>query len=307
VADGIAIRWADVAAPWLAAIGGDPRGERREAAIVARVALRYDDDKADLVHDEEYEAVIFPLTEPVDATRAIAVDYDDRDLAVDAPPSPAYRLPNVDVGAKTFWSRIERDLVDALVRTRSLDLPVNRDLKLFGRPGENAADFAARCVTVADDLGDKETAALRDKYADKVKRVQTQLQAAEDRADVVHSERDGRRSEEILSTAGSILGGLLGGRRSRGGMLGSILGKAGGVAGRRSRTSTADKRYEAASNKVEGLHQQLEDLETELTEEIAAIDAKWSAAAKNVTTVPVSLERTDVKVTQLVLAWIPVP
>ena len=38
-------------------------GGRREAAVVARVALRYDDAKADLVHDEEYEAVLFPLAD----------------------------------------------------------------------------------------------------------------------------------------------------------------------------------------------------------------------------------------------------
>ncbi len=110
----------------------------------------------------------------------------------------------------------------------------------------------------------------------------------------------------MLSTAGSILGGLLGGRRSRGGLLGSILGKAGPAAGRRSRTTAAGDRVEAAHNKVEGLHRQLEDLEVELTEEVTDIDAKWMAAAKNINTVPVSLERTDVKVTQLALVWIPV-
>ena len=43
------VRWADVAAPWLPTIGGDPRGTRLEASVVARVALRYDDEKADLV------------------------------------------------------------------------------------------------------------------------------------------------------------------------------------------------------------------------------------------------------------------
>ena len=68
IASGVPVRWADVASPWLATIGGDPRGTRYEAAIVARVALRYDDDKADLVHDEEYEAVLFPLADPVDPT-----------------------------------------------------------------------------------------------------------------------------------------------------------------------------------------------------------------------------------------------
>ena len=154
---------------------------------------------------------------------------------------------------------------------------------MFGRPGESVDDFTTRCLTAANDLADKETAALRDKYADKVTRLQTQIQAAEDRAEVLDTERKGRRSEEMLSTAGSILGGLLGGRRSRGGMLGSILGKAGSAAGRRTRSAAAGDRLDAAENKLEGLHRQLEDLETELTQEVTDIDAKWMAAAKNVT------------------------
>ena len=307
VAAGVAVRWADVASPWLATVGGDPRGARYEAAVVARVALRYDDDKADLVHDEEYEAVLFPLADPVDATRSIGVDYDDRDLRLDAPNPCVYRLPNAPVKDKTFWTRVERDLIDALVRSRTVDLQSNRDLKMFGRPGESADDFTTRCLTAANDLADKETAALRSKYADKVTRLQTQIQGAEDRAEVLDTERKGRRSEEMLSTAGSILGGLLGGRRSRGGMLGSILGKAGGAAGRRTRTAAAGDRLDAAENKLEGLHRQLEDLESELTQEVTDIDAKWMATAKNISTLQVGLERTDVKVTQLALVWIPVP
>ena len=307
IAAGVMVRWADVASPWLATVGGDARGARYEASVVGRVALRYDDDKADLVHDEEYEAVIFPLTEPVDPTRSIAIDYDDRDLRPDAPVPCVYRLPNVAVKDKTFWTRVERDLIDSLVRSRTVDLHANRDLKLFGRPGESDADFTARCLAAANDLADKETAALRGKYADKVTRLQTQIQAAEDRAQVLDTQRKGRRSEEMLSTAGSILGGLLGGRRSRGGLLGSMLGKAGSAAGRRTRTAAAGDRLDAAENKLEGLHQQLEVLETELTQEVTDIDAKWMTTAKNITALQVGLERTDVKVTQLALVWIPVP
>ena len=208
---------------------------------------------------------------------------------------------------KTFWTRVERDLIDALVRSRTVDLHANRDLKMFGRPGESVEEFTTRCLTAANDLADKQTAALRDKYAAKVTRLQTQIQAAEDRAEVLDTERKGRRSEELLSTAGSILGGLLGGRRSRGGLLGSVLGKAGSAAGRRTRSATAGDRLEAAENKIEGLHHQLEDLETELTQEVTDIDMKWMTTAKNITALQVGLERTDVKVTQLALVWIPVP
>ena len=307
IADGVMVRWADVAAPWLATIGGDSRGGRYEAAVVARVALRYDDEKADLVHDEEYEAVVFPITQPIDVTGAVAVDYDDRDLQSIAPNPCTYRLPDAGVKEKTFWTRVERDLIDHLVRSQTVELQANRDLKMFSRPGESVDEFLARCLASANDSADKQTAALRDKYADKVSRLQSQIQAAEDRAEILDTQRKGRRSEEILSTAGSILGGLLGGRRSRGGMLGSVLGKAGSAAGRRSRTAAAGDRLDAAENKLEGLHRQLEELETELTEEVTGIDAKWMATAKNITTVQVGLERTDVKVTQLALVWIPVP
>jgi hypothetical protein len=303
VAAGVPVRWADVASPWLTAVGGDSRSTRYEAGIAARVALRYDDEKADLVHDAEFEAVLFPLAAQVDVTRAAAVDYDDRDLRADAPTPCTYVLTDAPIKDKAFWTRTERDLIDHLVRVQTVELATNRTLKLFSRPGEAADAFFQRCYADADTRGDAETAKLRDKYATKVTRLQTQIQTAEDRAQVLDTERKGRRNEELLSTAGSILGGLLGGRRSRGG----LLGKLGGAAGRRSRSSAAGDRLDAAENKLELLHSQLEDLETELTAEVTEIDTRWMAVAKDITTTQVPLERSDVRVTQLALVWIPVP
>ncbi len=58
---------------------------------MARVHLRYDDTKADLVHDQEYECVLVPLAEPVDVSRALAVDYDDRDLRTEPQTAKVYR------------------------------------------------------------------------------------------------------------------------------------------------------------------------------------------------------------------------
>ncbi|MEO6125364.1 MAG: DUF87 domain-containing protein [Ilumatobacteraceae bacterium] len=307
VASGIAVRWADVASPWLAEIGADPAGTRREPAVMARVSLRYDDDKADLIHTEDYEAVIFPLSQHTDATRANAVDYDDRDLRLDPVAGASYVLTGAPIKDKQFWTDIQRDLIDHLVRSRSMDIVVNRDLKLYSRPGETGEAFGIRCYQAADAKADAETAKLRGKYQIKVDRVRTQIQTADDRTNVLETQRDGKRNEELLSTAGSILGGLLGGRKSRGGLLGSVLGKAGTAAGRRSRTSAAGDRVDAAQNKSRTLRQQLEQFETELTDEIFEIDTRWNAVSKNLTTMSVPLERTDVKITQICLAWVPVP
>jgi hypothetical protein len=301
IADGVPVRWIDIATPWLAEAGGDSRGTRLQAALVARVRLRYDEAKADLVHDAEYECVITPVGEPVDPASAIAVDYDDRDLRSEPPEAAVYRLTGATLTNTTFFSRASSALRDHLVRSLALEIPVNVGLKLYGRPGETGEAFEVRCLRAADEAADAEIATLRDKYEAKVKRVRDKIAAAEDRVDVLEAEVSSKRNSELLSTAGSILGGLLGGK-SRGGLLGQL----GTAAGRRGRTDAAHERLDAAENKVDRLEEQLGELEEELAEEVIEIDARWMAAAKEVDTMSVSLEKSDVDVVQLVLAWLPV-
>jgi hypothetical protein len=307
VADGIAVRFVDVAAPWLRDVGGDSSGTVREAAIVARVAIRYDEAKADLVHDEEYEAVLFPLHDPVDPADAAQVDYDDRDLRTDAPAGVTYRIPDAKIATKTFFTQTQRDLIDHLTRSLTLEIPANTDLKLYGRPGETAEEFAARCTAFADDKADQEIAKLRDTYEAKATRLRDQIDAAEDRAAVLEEEAKSKRNSEFLSTAGSFLGGLLGGRKSKGAMVGDMLGDAGTAARRRGSTSASGRRVDAAENKAARLADQLAELEADVTADIAEIAEKWDALAANTTTLEIGLERTDVKVTHLALAWIPCP
>ncbi|MEL6892320.1 MAG: helicase HerA-like domain-containing protein, partial [Actinomycetota bacterium] len=233
VADTVAVRYVDVASPWLADAGGDSRGAALRATIVARVAMRYDETKADLVHDDEFECVLAELGEQTDASRMIQIDYDDRDLRTDPPEGAVFELTDAKLANKTFWSGVERDIRDHLVRTSTVEISTNKSLKLYGRPGESADDFEARCLKIADDKADEEIAKLRDKYEAKAKRLRDQIETAEDRLEVLEEQSKSKRNSELLSTAGSVLGGLLGGRKSKGGLLGGLLGKAGTAARRR--------------------------------------------------------------------------
>jgi hypothetical protein len=303
VGGGVAVRWVDPAAPWLGEVGGAPASTTYAAAIMARVAMRYDETKADLVHDVEYEAVLHPLTSHVDVTTAVAVDYDDRDLRDTAPSPITYRLTDAPIADKAFWRQLPKDLTDHLTRSLTMEIPTNPALKLYGRPGESAEDFSARCAMVSRERADADAAKLRDKYAAKVAKVQTQIEAAADAADVAAAQQQARQRDDLLSSAGSILGGLLGGRRSTGG----LLGKLGRAVGRSGKTSAASTRVEAAQSKVARLEGQLADIEAELVEELTEIDAAWQAKAAQVETMAIGLEKSDVKVTHLALAWLPVP
>ncbi len=274
--------------------------------MVARVAIRYDETKADLVHDEEFEAVLFPLDDPADVSSLVQVDYDDRDLRAEAPANATYRLPTARITTKTFFNQIERDLRDHLTRDLSLEIPTNAELKLFGRPGESTEEFRIRCDRAADDRADAEIAALRDKYETDATKLRDQIDAAEDRANVLAEEAKGKKTSEFFSTASSMLGGLLGGRKSKTKMIGDVLGDAGTAARRRGSSSASDRRVDAAENKVQRLLERYDELEADLERDVATITDRWDAARAAITPMTIGLERTDVDVTQLVLAWLPV-
>jgi hypothetical protein len=305
IATGIPVAYLDPAAPWAADLGVRT-GTRHELAVVARVHLRYDEAKADLIHDEEYEAVLFPLPSLPDPAQAVAVDYDDRDLRSDAPVSIVYALPAGPVKTKAWWNDLRRSLVDHLVRSKEMEVHTNRDLKLWSRVGETLEQFTVRCRQVADDKADAETAALREKYELKVRGLQQDLREAERKVDGLEDAADDKRNEELLGTAGSILGGLLGGRRSRSAIVGSIGSKLGTAAGRRTRTSAAQDRVDAAKDKVVDVQEKLVDLEADLSQDVMDIDYEWLTKAQAITTVPVPLEKTDVKVVDLRAVWVPV-
>ena len=144
VAEGTAVRYVDVAAPWLADVGGASMGQRYEAAAVARVSLRYDETKADLVHDDEYEAVLFPLEEQLDISRVVQVDYDDRDLRQNAPDGAVYRLTARRSRTRRSGHRSSASSRTTWSATLAIELPANTALKLYGRPGETPED--SRCV-----------------------------------------------------------------------------------------------------------------------------------------------------------------
>ena len=300
VAEGIAVRWLDPAAPWaqeLAAVAGS---RRHRAAAAVRVAMRFDEGK--LVHDEFFEAVYPLVAEQVDPAWAVLVDYDDRDLLAEPPPGATYVPSPAPIGSKAFFTRLERSVEDHLYRTRTLAGLRNPALKLMSRPGEDEATFRARCEAAADEGADQEADALRAKYEARADRAEVQLARAADRVAEVEEAAKARRNEELLGGAGALLGAVLGGRgRTR-----SIVRSMGGAAGRRGRSRTAGRRRETVQNRAEDAAAALADLEADLQDELAAIAAEWDQKAGQVEPLPIGLEKADVSLQQVTLVWVPV-
>jgi hypothetical protein len=304
VADGIQVRWLDPAAPWAAAIGADPAGQRLQAFLAARVSLRFDDTKAGLDTTQEWEALYGPLDTGLDLDRETAVDYDDRDLRAEPPDGAAYVLPSIPLDKATFFRDAAREIQRRLIDTQTLELLRNPELKLYSRPGETEEQFAARADEAAKAAADAETAKIRDRLETKRERLERALETARQRVEQASVEQSSRRSTELLSGLGSVVGVLLGGKADTRTI--ARAGRAlGGAASRRGMSTRAGERKESAEEKAELAETDLAELEQEILDEVAEIDEKWAAKADAVETVPIRLEAADVRIVETTLVWVP--
>jgi hypothetical protein len=288
----------DAAAPWAATIGADADSTTYAAALAARVQLIFDDTAADLDHREEWEAVYFPLGAHFDADAATAVDYDDRDLQPEGPAGVAFRLPEAPLDKQTFFTGVKKEIVDHLFREQSIEVYRNKALKLYSRVGESEADFKARCDAAADDAADAEIAKLKDKLKTKLDRLRDQVQAAELRLGELQTDVSSRRQEEILDGIGGLLGGILSGRSNR-----RSVGRA---VSKRSQTKRTEQRKSTAEAKLADKIADLQDAEADAVLDIQEVNDRWDDIAADIEQIEVGLEKTDIKVDQLAVVWVPV-
>ena len=302
VADIARVRYLDAGAPWAREIGADPGSQRLRPALAARVKMLYDETKADLRHEQEWETVLFPIDgQQADMDLAISIDYDDRDFRTEAPRQARYVLGDAKLNTKAFFANAERDLKDRIYCGETLTLLHNEDLKAYSRLEESAEDFEQRCAQLAEDAADADLDKVRVALEKKMDRIQQAISKAEDRVREAESKAGSSRSDEILSGVGDVLGSILGGRKSSRSIFGGLR-RAGSK--RKSRQAAAE-RVRTAENRLDEKVDELEDLEEELADTVEDIVEDWNDKAANVTTFEVGLEKNDISVDELTLVWIP--
>jgi hypothetical protein len=291
------VGYLDPAAPWAASVGAAAGPGSLHAGVALRVKLLFDEDRADVRHEEEWEAVLFPVGPDSRVEDAVQVDYDDRDFRGDPVGSAPFVLPTVPVQTADYFRSLTRDLQDHLYRSRTLHLWRNADLKLFGRVGETEEAFRARCLEAAEQEADREGARLRDGFEKKLRTARDRRDQAARRVRELEVDVGTRRQQELVAGAGELLSMFLGGK--------ARVRSLSGVASRRSQTRRTQERMTSAAEKVEDYDEAIAELEQELAEALEGVWAVWREKAANVEPFEVPLEKTDIRVEQPTLFWAP--
>lgn len=298
VAEGTRTSFLDPAANWAPAVGVDPTSSLHRAAVAATVQLIYDETKADINHSETYELVIYPITDVVGTENLIEVDHDPRDFLDAAVAGGAeYELPEAKIQNKVFWSSLETQLKGHLAANKELTVFSNQELGIYSRVDETEDSFRERCRASAEDAKDAALVKLEDKYKSRIDRAKETISKSENRVRDFEADASSKGHEELLTGAGDLLGALFGGK-SRSDPIGQ-------AARRRSATSKAKARAEAAEEKLADDMADLVDLEDELATEITALADEYDGKVDSIATLEIPLEKTDITVGEMKLVWVP--
>ena len=295
VAPRVPVYYLDPAAPWAGLVEANPTGTRLEPMIAARIELVYDETKADLKHDQTWEAIFYPLTEHFEPGSAMVVDYDDRDFRSEAPDGASYALVDAPIDSASYWTGVKSAIKEHLYRHATVEVFRNTPLKLYSRVGETEDEFQERCDRAAEDRADEEIAKIRERLEKRLDRAKEQLAAAHRRMQELEIDADTRKRDEWMSGAGDVLGVLLGGKRTR---------SLSGASRRRSQTQRTEQRLRTARAKVEDKVDAVAELEQDLVLEIEEINDTWEDAAADIDTIEVGLEKNDISVGEVALVWV---
>jgi DNA helicase HerA-like ATPase len=301
VAQGTTTYVMDPAAPWAGNVGAVANSRRHQAGLVARVNCLFDDTKSGIHIVDEWEAIFTPISRLFDASSAIHVDYDARDLNPQAPNGATFVLPEAPLNDPVWFRAVSKLLTEYLLANHSLPIYRNQTLKAFSRIGESKDDFLARCDVLSQAQADTEAAALTTKLRVQIDKINSVIDEANRKVDEIKAGAKASRTHELIAGAGDLLGALFGGRRN----VRSITRSIGSAAARHGRAEVSSEKVATAQDRVSGKLDELHSLETQLHDEVFAIDAKWDEVGRNIEEIPVTLERSDISIVELAVVWIP--
>jgi hypothetical protein len=203
-------------------------------------------------------------------------------------------LPGFAMNADNY-KQVEKDFSDWLYHNERVEIFECPALKAFAGIGESEAEFRARLGQAAREMRDEAVEKLRDKVESKLKTLESRKDTAERTLEREKGQANAAKIDAGMSVLGSLLGGILGGRRR----------SAATAVSRSSRAYQQHRDVAAAEKKVEAVDEDIVELKEELEEDIAELSEQFDPQSLELETETLKPTRTNVEVDEVALLWLP--
>lgn len=259
-------------------------------AVLARLRLRFDEGR-DWVVDRDELRLIFPLT---GASASVEPELQPSDM-LGATPSGWFESLPTSLDEVSELDALRRRVVDEVLEGETERMYRCAPLKLQSRAGEAEADFRARCAVEAESRAAEAGRKLAEKVRVQIDRIESKIRTKERALDAGKSDARARQATELLGAAETVFSWFSGRRRS-----------VSAAMSRRSTTLRAGERVGRLEDELGDLKAEVVELDERTGEELQRLRDEQLALADQVDSVEVRLERTDLRVDDFSVLWVPV-
>ena len=193
-----------------------------------------------------------------------------------------------------------KSLKDHLYRSCPLELHYSPALDAYAPSGSTEGEARIHLGQAAREARDRETQKIREKYEKLDDAMTKKLQSAKEKLDREQAQYDQAKWSSVMEVGASILGGLLGNKRSR-----ISAGRTVTTAKNVGRATSKRSEVQAAADALAELEAEVHDLNDQAKQEISALTQKYDPANLALKTETIAGRKSDLKVNELQLVWLP--
>lgn len=272
-----------------------------EPCLLGAAEIHFIDDKKGV---DEMRSLVFttPITDD-----AVGVDWERceecGEAIEDFEKTPADEasfgnLPAAAAKAKNYTAW-EKAFGMWLFRSQSVELYRSPSQKLTSRPGESERDFRIRITQGSREKRDGSVEKLRAKYATKIQSLEEKKRVASQRVEREKAQAQDQTMQTIVNVGSSIFGAFFGRKTISATNMGRVA-TAARSAGRVMRERGDIGR---ATETVEAIDQQIQDLEAQIESEVAALQSAGDASTEELETITIRPKKTNIQVKLVALGW----
>lgn len=266
--------------------------------LLGMASVIYADTRHSGSHQERISCLL-PLPQPhsfIAWDEHIHSDLDPRQLETTPFGEALFEMMPDGMADSPPYTRYRDDLVNHIYRQHSLTAWQHTALKLYSSLGESREEFVARCEKAAQKALGDELEEVRDDLSRDIKRIEDRIAREERELREDEEEYEGRKREELLSGAESLIG-LFSGRKSS-----RRLSQA---SRRRRLTQQAKADIEESEDLIEDLEKEIAVLEEELKGALNETQEKWADVLDQIEEVAIRPKKSEVHMEAFGLVWVP--
>ena len=203
--------------------------------------------------------------------------------------------------SKSRLKKLQSGYRDWLYRNLELTLLKSPSLNAVSQPGESESDFRVRLRQLAREERDRQTEALREKFAVKIKRLDDKIGRAQDKLEKEQAQARESKVNAALSLGSTLLGAFLG----RKGVSRTTVNRAATSVRRAGRIRKESLDVDQAGEHLRELEMELQEMEQQLAEEIDALRMKLDPDREELEMVVIRPKKINTVVRQVSPGWLP--